>query len=875
MWRQLVRGVGDLFRKRRREAELDEELNTFLEMSAGSREAAGMPPEKARRDARVEMGSLDAVKEGWRDAGWESSLEAVGRDLHFGARLLAKNRLVTAIAVGTIALGIGANTAIFSVFDAILLRDLPYPDAGRLAIVWETTGSMATGSVSGPDFQDWAREQRVFDSIGAGTEARMTMTGAGEPRRLEGWAVSAEIFPLFGARPETGTLFGPDDVRRERNTVVLGHALWRQTFGGDPRVVGRNLTLDGQAYQVIGVLPEDFRPPAIWTTPQFFVPLRFPSDGERADRGEHWLWTVGRLKPGVTFARAQAAMSALQANLAARYPVTNRRRGANVVPLHEYVGRNVATILLLLAAAVGFLLAIACANVANLLLAQAARRHREIATRKAIGAGAGRVVRQLLTESILLALLGTAAGLAVGRALQRLLVAVAPPGYIPASADVRFDLRVFAFAVGLALTTGIVFGCAPGWQAWRLDVAESLKQGGRTTAGGGARLRRGLVSLEIGAAFVLLLMTGLAVRSLGALLTQDLGFDPHGVLTVGAPLPKRFDSRDRAVGFYDGAVERVRALPGVEAAGVGRRLPLMGGYNGDIQIQGRPNLEREAGPNVESTAVGAGFLEALRIPVVRGRTLTAADGNRNVAVINETMARRFWGEENPLGGRFTWDWGEKEPQWWEVIGVARDVREFGLRQPTIPQAYHPPGPGEVEREMVIAIRLRKASPPSIAAIGDAIRGRDKDVPLYPIRTVDEILAGSAARSRFDCVLLAILGSLSLLLSIAGIYGVMAALVSQSTHELGLRMALGASERRVLAGVLKEALTASLVGVLGGVAATLALTGVLQRMVFGIGAHDPATFAAVALVLVAVTLLASYLPARRAARVDPMTALRYE
>jgi putative ABC transport system permease protein len=875
MWRRFVQGVKDLFRKRRAEAELDEELDTFLAMSAQRREAAGMPPEEARRAARVEMGSLDAVKESWRDAGWESSVEAVGRDLHFGARLLARNRLVTAIAVATIALGIGANTAIFSVFDAILLRDLPYPDAGRLAIVWETTGSMDTGSVSGPDFQDWAREQRVFDSIGAGTEARMTLTGAGDARRLEGWAVSAEVLPLFGARPETGRLFGADEVRKESRTIVLGHALWRQTFGSDPRVVGKTMTLDGQSYQVIGVLPEDFRTPEIWVAPAFFVPIRFAPDAAHADRGEHWLWTVGRLAPGVSFAKAQAAMSALQASLAARYPETNGQRGARVVPLRKFESQNVATILLLLAAAVGFLLAIACANVANLLLAQAARRHREIATRKAIGAGAGRVVRQLLTESVLLALLGTAAGLAVGLGLQRLLVAVAPPGYIPGSAHVRFDLRVFGFAVALALATGIVFGCAPGWQAWRLNVAEALKQGGRTTAGGSARLRRGLVSLEVGAAFVLLLMTGLAVRSLAALLTQDLGFDPHDVLTVGIALPKRYDSRDRAVAFYDGAVERVRALPGVESAGVARRPPLLGGYNGDILVQGRPAAERESGPNVESTAVGPGFLEALRIPVVRGRTITAADGNRSVAVINETMARRFWGEENPIGARFTWDWGVREPQWWEVVGVARDVREFGLRKPTIPQAYHPAGREELETEMVIAIRRRHADSPSLAAIAGAIRGGDRDVPLFPIRTVDEIVSRSAARTRFDCTLLAILGSLSLLLSIAGIYGVMSSLVSQSTHEVGLRMALGASERRVLAGVLREALTASLAGVLGGFAATIALTGVLRRLVFGIGVHDPATFSAVALLLVAMTLVASYLPARRAARVDPMTALRYE
>jgi putative ABC transport system permease protein len=833
-----------------------------------------MTPAQARRAARLEMGSLDAVKESWRDAGWESSLEAVGRDLRFGARLLAKNRLVTAIAVGTIALGIGANTAIFSVFDAILLRDLPYPDAARLAIVWETTGGLATASVSGPDFQDWAREQRVFETMGAGTEARMTLTGAGEPRRLEGWAVSAEIFPLFGGRPETGRLFGPDDVRRESKTIVLGHALWRQAFGSDPRAVGKTLTLDGQPYQVIGVLPEDFRPPAIWTTPQFYVPIRFAPDAQHASRGEHWLWTAGRLKPGVSLAKAQAAMSSLQANLAARYPDTNRQRGANVVPLRKYVGQNVATMLLMLAGAVGFLLAIACANVANLLLAQAARRHREIATRKAIGAGAGRVVRQLLTESVLLAILGTAAGLAVGRALESLLLAVAPAGYIPGSADVRFDLRVFGFAVGLALATGIVFGCAPGWQAWRLDVAESLKQGGRSISGG-ARLRRGLVSLEVGAAFVLLLMTGLAVRSLAALIDQDLGFDPRGVITVGVALPKRYDTRDRAAAFYDAAVERVRALPGVEGAGVARRLPLLGGYNGDVRIEGIPHPEREVGPNVESTAVGAGYLETLRIPILRGRALSAADGNRSVAVINETMARRFWGAANPLGGRFTWDWGEPNPQWWEVIGVARDVREFGLRQPTIPQAYHPPGREEVESEMVVAVRRRRDSPPSIAAIGNAIRGGEKDVPLYPIRTVDEILSRSAARSRFDCVLLAILGSLSLLLSVAGIYGVMSSLVSQSTHEVGLRMALGASQSRVLAGVLKEALIASLAGVLGGVAVTLAFTGVLRRLVFGIGAHDPATFSAVAILLVAVTLLASYLPARRAARVDPTTALRYE
>jgi hypothetical protein len=524
-----------------------------------------MTAEEARRAARYEMGSLDAVKDGWRDAGWESSVEAIGRDLHFGARLLAKNRLVTAIAVGTIALGIGANTAIFSVFDAILLRDLPYPDAGRLAIVWETTGALATGSVSGPDFQDWAREQRVFDSMGAGTEARMTMTGAGEPRRLEGWAVSAEIFPLFGARPETGTLFGPDDVRRERRTIVLGHALWRQTFGGDPRAVGRNLTLDGQDYQVTGVLPEDFHPPAIWTTPQFFVDP-FPDPMPPTPTGR--ALAVDRQEAQSRhLRRARATVSSLQASLAARYPVTNHGRGASVFA-PEIRGPERGDDLLLLAAAVGFLLAIACANVAS-LFAQAARRC-EIATarrseprrpgrapalRASFSLFSGRRGPRRRTRSQRLLVPSRRVMHRIGRRAVRPRVRVRRRP----CADDRHRVRMRRAG------------------AWRLDVAESLKQGGRTTAGGGARLRRGLVSLEIGAAFVLLLMTGLAVRSLAALLTQDLGFDPHRVLTVGAPLPKRFDSRDRAVGFYDGAVERVRALPGVEAAGVARRL-LMGGF---------------------------------------------------------------------------------------------------------------------------------------------------------------------------------------------------------------------------------------------------------------------------------------------------------
>ncbi|HET9795004.1 MAG TPA: ABC transporter permease [Thermoanaerobaculia bacterium] len=874
--RRFFAGVRDLFRRRGREEDFDRELESFLQISAERKERDGMTPEAALRAARLELGgSRDAVKEGWRDAAWESALGTLGRDLRFAARLLAKNRLVTAIAVGTIALGIGANTAIFSIFDAIVLRELPYPEPGRLVIVWETTSGIPTASVSGPDYRDWLRGQRVFDSMAAGTEAHLTMTGTGEPRRLDGWATSAEIFPLLGARPEAGRLFDADDVRREKRTIVLGHALWRQTFGGNPAILGRTLTLDGEPYEVIGVLPENFHPPTIWTNPQFFVPIRFPATGDRASRGEHWMWTIARRKPGVSLGQAQAAMASLQAALAERYPDTNRNRGAHVILLKKFVGRNIETMLVLLAAAVGFLLAIACANVANLLLAQAARRHREIATRKAIGAGAGRVARQLLTESVLLAALGAAVGLVVGRALQVLLLAVAPPGYIPPSADVRFDFRVFGFAAGLALLTGIVFGGAPGWHAWRLNVAEALKQGGRTTAARGARLRRSLVSLEIGAAFVLLLMTGLALRSLAALLAQDLGFDPRHVLTVGIALPGRFDRRERVLAFFDGAVERVRALPGVESAAIGRRLPLLGGYNGEVQIQGRANPGREAGPSVENNAVGAGFLETLRIPIVRGRPLAPADANRPVAVINEAMAHRFWEDGDPLGARFTWEWGEKDPVWWEVVGVARDVREFGLRQPAIPQAYHPPAPDEIPRVMIMAIRLRPGSAPSLAALSAAIRGGEKDVPLDSVRMIDEILADSASRSRFDSTLLAILGSLSLLLSIAGIYGVMSSLVSQSTHEVGIRMALGASEKRVLAGVLREALAASAAGLAGGVVATLGLTGVLSRLVFGIGAHDPATFTGVAMLLVAVTLVASWLPARRAARIDPVSALRTE
>jgi len=879
-----------------REAEIIEELAQHLEDLYEQSVRGGATSEEAYRASLRELTEGELLAQELRrverlarqepavpgGGGATNLIEGIWQDVRYGLRSLAKNPGFTAVAVLALALGIGANSAIFSVVNAILLRPLPYKDPDRLVMVWEdrSKNGYPRDTPAAGNFHDWREQNQVFEGMAAVANQSFNLTGSGEPERVDGRRVSANLFQLLGVEPLHGRRFLPEeDQPGAGRVVVLSHGLWQRRFGSDPQVLGSQLTLDGESHTVVGVMPADFRFPS--PEDQMWVPIAFNSQ-EAANRGRHFLQVYARLKPGVGLEQARAEMDTIAARLQQQYPNSNTNVGAAVVPLHEQLVGDIRPALLLLLGAVGFVLLVACANVANLLLARAAARQKEIALRLALGASRARLLRQFLTESLLLALLGGASGLLLALWGVNLLRSFIPESVSQAS-TVSVDSSVLAFTLLVSVLTGLVFGLAPASQTSGFNLNETLKEGGRDSAAGrrGGRVRSLLVVAEVAVSLVLLIGAGLLINSFLRLRGVDPGFRTDNLLTMKVVLPKtKYPDHARRSAFYTELLGRVAALPGVNSAAVTTNLPLtFKGNSMGVSIEGRPDPGPGQRPSVVTRVVSPDYFRTMGIGLLQGRQFGRDDraDTTSVAVVSETLARRFWPGEDPLGKRLTPGpaTSTNPDDWITVVGVARDVRQFELDADPKPQmylSYEQAGffePGD----LVVSTAV---DPLGLAgAVRQAVWQVDRDQPVSDVRTMSDILSASLARQRFSTLLLALFAAVALALAAVGVYGVMSYTVARRTHEIGIRMALGARQRDVLRLAVGQALRLVAAGVAVGLAGALLLTRVMASQLYGVSATDPVTLVTITLVLVCVALLASYVPARRAARVDPLIALRYE
>ena len=864
--------------------DIDEELRLHLEMEAEANVGRGMTPEEARRAALRTFGNLDSVRERAYEVRGGGPLETLAQDVRYAARMLARQPGFTAVAALTLALGIGANTAIFSVVEAVLLRPLPYRHAGRTVLLWESQRlrDLPRNVVNPANFLDWREQAKSFDQMAAFADLRYNLTGAGDPEEVPAQIVTPNLFPLLGARAELGRTFTPEDAKSGHDDVaILSHGLWRRRFGGAPGIIGRTLSLNGHAVTVIGVMPPGFQwfiqEKSLTGKPaQLWVPLGFTEEN-RVRRGRY-LQAVARLAPGVSLARARAEMDAIAGRLESQYPKFNHGWGVRVVPLRDQLAGEIRPALLVLLAAVGFVLLIACVNVANLLLARAAGRHKEIAIRSSIGAGRRRIIRQLLTESLLLALLGGALGLLLSRACLRALVALSPPN-LAGVGQAGLDLPVLAFTLAVTVLTGVVFGLVPALEASRVNLSGALNESSRGNAGSrrGRRLRDALVVAEVGLALVLLVGAGLMIRSFLRLQAVDPGFDAKGLLTMRVHLPAAKYPEDVKVNaFFREAAARLRTLPGVVSASTVSALPFADlGAATSFNIEGTSFRNEADKPTTDVRVVDEEYFHTLGIPLIAGRTFTAQEAveDRKVAVINETLARKYFPGANPVGKRILVNM-TAEPTYTEIIGVVGDARYASLDGELHPMVYWTP-PHLAYSAMTFVLRTAGDPGDLARAARREIQAIDKDQPVSDVRTMESWLSESLARTRFGTLLLGAFAGLALTLAAAGLYGVMSYAVAQRQNEIGVRMALGARAGDVLRLVIRQGLALVLAGVALGLLGALALTRLLASLLYEVSATDPLTFAALALLLTAVSTIACYIPARRAARVDPLIAMRYD
>jgi predicted permease len=867
--------------------QLDDELQFHIEMRTQEFVAAGMTPEEARRQAARLFGNRVLLKERTRDMDTIGWIETLGQDLRYGARMLAKNPGLTTVAILTLALGIGANTAIFSVVNGVLLNPLPYRQPDRLVALYSGTTEGHRGISSYPNFLDWARDNRSFSALAACRPDGFNLAGTGAPERVPAEMVSASFFPLLGVQPILGRTFLPnEDQWGSAPAVLISDGFWKRKFDSSQGALGKVLTLNSVTYTIVGVIPPNFRyygrnfqhsdvyvPIGQWNEPTF-----------RDRKVSNAMNVVGRLKPGVTFDQANADMKALARHLADEYPEANKGLGITLLPLKQDVVGDIRPTLLILQAAVGFVLLIACVNIANLLLARSRGRARELAIRTALGASRGRVVRQLLTESILLAMAGGGLGVLIASWGTQAVLKVLPD-VLPRAEEVRLDGRVLLFLVGASVLAGILFGLAPALKTSRPDLNETLKERGRGSSGARHRTQSVFVVVEMALALVLLTGAGLMLRSLAKLWSVDPGFDSRNVLAAQLSFPSALGPPDAIRAIWRQINDRLDAIPGVKAASLSAgAMPMEGSSQMPFWLDGqaKPSTFAEMKLAV-SYFVQPDYLKVMRIPLERGRFITPEDNEHSpfMIVIDDQFARLYFGNDNPIGRRVNIDILNATA---EIVGVVGHVKQFGLdgdsTSPIQAQCYFsvfqiPDKFMPMTADVGVTIRTAGTPLAQVSTIRDVLNHINRDLVMYRTQTIGGIISGSLAERRFSMILLGIFSVLALIMSCVGIYGVISHLASQQTHEIGIRMALGAQRRDVLRMVLGEGAKMTLLGVAIGLVAAFGLTRLLAAMLFGVSPYDPLTFAGVAGLLTLVALAACYIPARRAMKVDPMVALRYE
>ena len=803
------------------------------------------------------------------------------QDLKYGLRVMLKSRGFTVAAVLALALGIGVNTVIFGIVNGVLLRPLPYHDSSRLMSIAQInpTESSETFPVSNPNFVDWKRQTQAFAQLAAyrsGSSASYNLTGEGaEPERIHGAAVTPNLFPTLGINPLRGALFR-EDANQDKNVVMLGHGLWQRRFSADPNIVGKSITLNGQGYAVAGVMPPSFEFPVRTERVELWVPLVFTAEDLAEDmRGLHRLSVIGRLKPGATQEQAQSEMSTIARRLAEQYPQSNANITATVIPILDEVVGNVRPALFILLAAVGCVLLIACANVANLLLARATTRQKEIAIRAALGARRFRIIRQLLTESVLLALAGGVLGLLLA-VLANYVLFYINPASLPRLQEVGIDVRVLGFTFLITLLTGILFGIAPALQATKPNLNDTLKEEtGKASAGvHKSRIRNVLVVSEVALALLLLISAGLLIKSFLNLQRIDPGFNPHNVLTVRIPLvASKYSEPSQARAFYQQLLDRIKGLPGVEHAAVTTSIPLTG-WNSifPFEIPGRPAPPPGQTLEAEFIAISPDYMRAMGIRLLRGRLLSESDSptSANVILINETMARRHWPNEEAVGKQI-----KDDPDLREIVGVIADVKQDGLNIPSREQIYVSIYQVSTPASKILVVRSSSDPKNLIGTLRKEVLAVDHDQPITNIRTMEDVFAESISKPRLYMILLSVFAGVALTLAVIGIYSVLAYSVTQRTQEIGIRMALGAQPRDVLKLVVGQGMLLALIGIVIGLVAAFFLSRAMAFMIEGLNSRDLLIFGGTPIVLAIVSLLACFIPARRAAKLSPMIALRYQ
>jgi len=877
-------------RDKDRERDLDRELRDHLELEAQEQRESGMPGEEADYAARRALGNVTLIKEQVRETRPFAWLEALKQDARYSARMLRKNPGFAVAAICTLALGIGANTALFSVVNAVLLNPLPYPDASRLVVVWEQNASHGffRNVVSAANFRDWKRQNHVFSDMAALFDGTFDLSGVGEPVEVRGELVSGNFLAVLGVRPALGRGFTPEDDHPGSRVVLLSHALWIERFGGDPSLIGRQIAINRAQFTVIGVLPPAFYFPPWQDSAQrarFWVT---GLDLRKPERTWHNYESFGRLKPGVTLDQARVDMAALSRQLGAQYP-EQKDWAAQLISVHDQVVGDTRPALLELLAAVGMVLLIACANLANLQLARVAAREKEIAVRAALGGGRFRVIRQVLIESVLLAVTGGNLGVLLAAWGVKVFVAYGPRN-TPGLSQATLNVTVLWFTLILSVVCGIVFGLIPALNASKTDLLQCMNEGSRGSTQGlrSRRLRGMLVASEFALALVLLAGAGLLIRSFAALSRVNLGFDPHHVVTMRIALTGRVYADNARQGrFFENLLPRVQPLPGVTSAAVIDQDVPFGGSGMDFLIEGRPVPPSSEWPDASVRSISADYFRALRIPLLRGRSLAESDNETapRVAVINERLAREYWPGQNPIGSRIRFPGlatsggavhvADSDPIA-VIVGVVKTVRNLGVDLEGRNEIYVPYKQLPVWfTPRTLLVRMAGDPAAAVSAIRRNVQALDPDQPISNVTTVDETLTQAEAGHRFPMLLLSLFAALALALAAIGIYGVMSYSVAQRTREIGVRMALGAQRGDVIQATVTEGMRVAAIGVAFGLAGALGLTRLLSGLLFGTGSKDPLTFFAAPLLLLAIGFAAIVVPARRASKIDPNVALRYE